>query len=681
MAFREDPFEGQFSPADIKSLANQDTQIQKQQQSTAVAPDKAPAQPPIKQKLNTTMLGEPADVVVINPSDKRLDEQFDRKSDTIVVLNGRMNPVTKGHEENVKGMHKIAKAANADHILIASHSHDQKKVGAVNKNPLSPEQKLKHLKRAFPDTNITTTSTESPSIFHQMAKLHQQGYKHVILAAGEDRTEDYDRIKQYNGVEGKHGYYNFKSIGVESTGERKKGISGTDMRKYAENNDYNKFKANLPTNIAANDQYAQDLYHDTRHGMRVDENVHMDGELLVEAVVSLQQRMRRAVTMRKNKARLTRARNIARKRMAGKKQLSRRAMKRAKNILRQRLAGSQGAKYKNLSKAQKISVDKMVERRKKAIKRIAVKLAPRIRSDELKRLSAVQQGKSFRTTRMPVVASFDLTNKEDKYLTEKATSTGLDYQTLLQVFNRGKVAWNKDKPPGKTPSQYAFNRLNSYIQGGKAFKEDVDLRENMGTTVRDILAKGMRTARMMDKVDPEHIPNIHPSHMQADAKKGEDDVVARRKRAALIRTKTKEYVTKVIDEQRINNHTTAPSLKATVEHMLGGCGCEQEEDHIYEEMTWEQWTQLVEENNEGRTLNKPFRTTGGPKKFAVYVKNDKGNVIKLGFGDPNLEIKRDDPDRRRAYRARHGCDNPGPKWKANYWSCNWSWSASKKVGA
>ena len=73
------------------------------------------------------------------------------------------------------------------------------------------------------------------------------------------------------------------------------------------------------------------------------------------------------------------------------------------------------------------------------------------------------------------------------------------------------------------------------------------------------------------------------------------------------------------------------------------------------------------------TLNKPFRTPGGPKKFSVYVKNDKGHVVKVNFGDPNMSIKRDDPERRKSYRARHGCDNPGPKWKANYWSCKmWS---------
>ena len=80
------------------------------------------------------------------------------------------------------------------------------------------------------------------------------------------------------------------------------------------------------------------------------------------------------------------------------------------------------------------------------------------------------------------------------------------------------------------------------------------------------------------------------------------------------------------------------------------------------------------------TLNKPFRTSDGPKKFSVYVHNEKGNIIKVSFGDPDMEIKRDDPDRRANYRARHNCDNPGPKWKANYWSCkNWSSTPVSKI--
>lgn len=69
------------------------------------------------------------------------------------------------------------------------------------------------------------------------------------------------------------------------------------------------------------------------------------------------------------------------------------------------------------------------------------------------------------------------------------------------------------------------------------------------------------------------------------------------------------------------------------------------------------------------TLNKPFRTSNGPKKFAVYTKNESGNVVIVRFGDPNMKIKKNIPSRRKSFRARHNCDNPGPKWKPRYWSC------------
>jgi len=84
------------------------------------------------------------------------------------------------------------------------------------------------------------------------------------------------------------------------------------------------------------------------------------------------------------------------------------------------------------------------------------------------------------------------------------------------------------------------------------------------------------------------------------------------------------------------------------------------------------------DKNKGKKLNKPFRTPGGPKKFSVYVKNDKGNIIKVNFGDPGLSIKRDNPARRKNFRARHNCDNPGPKTKARYWSCR-NWEAGRSV--
>jgi len=74
------------------------------------------------------------------------------------------------------------------------------------------------------------------------------------------------------------------------------------------------------------------------------------------------------------------------------------------------------------------------------------------------------------------------------------------------------------------------------------------------------------------------------------------------------------------------------------------------------------------------TLNKPMQ--GDSKKFKVFVKNEKGNVIKVNFGFGGtsakgkvMRIKKSNPERRKSFRARHNCDNPGPKTKARYWSC------------
>jgi hypothetical protein len=78
---------------------------------------------------------------------------------------------------------------------------------------------------------------------------------------------------------------------------------------------------------------------------------------------------------------------------------------------------------------------------------------------------------------------------------------------------------------------------------------------------------------------------------------------------------------------------------------------------------------LEEAEYQGRkvSLGKPMQ--GDVKKFKVYVKKPNGNVVKVNFGDPNMRIKKSNPARRRSFRARHNCDNPGPRWKARYWSC------------
>jgi hypothetical protein len=114
-------------------------------------------------------------------------------------------------------------------------------------------------------------------------------------------------------------------------------------------------------------------------------------------------------------------------------------------------------------------------------------------------------------------------------------------------------------------------------------------------------------------------------------------------------------------KQDLEDYKSSHSIDET-EHFCAACLMEylMEYEHKLEE---------AEYRGRKVSLGKPFLTPGGPKKRSVYVKNAKGNVVKVNFGDPNMKIKKSNPARRRSFRARHKCSNPGPRWKARYWSC------------
>jgi len=100
-------------------------------------------------------------------------------------------------------------------------------------------------------------------------------------------------------------------------------------------------------------------------------------------------------------------------------------------------------------------------------------------------------------------------------------------------------------------------------------------------------------------------------------------------------------------------------------------------EHLSNYAVWGELIQEAEYRGRKVKLNKPTR--GDVKKFKVYVKNAKGNVVKVNFGhggtsakkrgEKTMKIRKSNPKARKSFRARHNCDNPGPKWKARYWSC------------
>ena len=200
-----------------------------------------------------------------------------------VLAFGRMNPPTTGHAKLVDKVKEVAKSVGGSHHVVLSHSQDPKK------NPLSAKDKLKHAKRFFPDTNLSTSNKESPTFLDQAAKLHKSGVTHLHMVAGSDRTEEYKKkLAQYNGS-AKGALFNFKKITVHSSGERDpdaegtEGMSASKMRSHASTGNFKEFKKGIPSHVEPN--HAKELYSDVRKHMGIKESVDEEfEELLNEGV-------------------------------------------------------------------------------------------------------------------------------------------------------------------------------------------------------------------------------------------------------------------------------------------------------------------------------------------------------------------------------------------------------------
>jgi hypothetical protein len=203
---------------------------------------------------------------------------------------------------------------------------------------------------------------------------------------------------------------------------------------------------------------------------------------------------------------------------------------------------------------------------------------------------------------------------------------------LKKIYRRGAGAFSSSHRPGKSRGQWAMARVNMFlkmVRGGK-------VKDSYRKADQDV-AKASAGVLIDDGVRDE--ANLFT----------EEDLIT----ANL----------DICNHQLQEDPEFSNEMWSTIFIDVDELGFEEYVDE-------ESW---ASEANKGKKLNKPFRTPKGPKKFSVYVKNEKGNVVKVNFGDPNMEIKRDNPNRRKSFRARHNCADPGPKTKARYWSCKmWS---------
>ena len=290
---------------------------------------------------------------------------------TVVLGWGRMNPITIGHEKLANKIKDVAKKNRATPLLYLTHSQDPKK------NPLSYNDKVMLAKKAF---GPMVQKSNSKTIIKAMTELEGK-FNKVILVVGQDRIKEFETLlNKYNGKD-----YTFDSIDVVSAGERDpdaegvEGMSASKMRALAASGKQDEFVSGLPKNLK---RIGDDVYDMVRSGMKLAEELE-ELELLDEAPLSIADRRKRGLTMRKYKSKIAAARKRSMNRKPTLDKLKKRAEKRARNIIRDKIIGTSDKSYDEMSASQKSMIDTKVAKRKAAIKRIAKKLIPKMRSEGL----------------------------------------------------------------------------------------------------------------------------------------------------------------------------------------------------------------------------------------------------------------------------------------------------------
>ena len=300
------------------------------------------------------------------------------------------------------------------------------------------------------------------------------------------------------------------------------------------------------------------------------------------------------------------------------------------------------------------------------------------------------------------VEDFQL-NEKIAGLVKKADKSGMPYGILKKVYDRGMAAWKTGHRPGTTPQQWAFARVNSFTtkSSGTWGKADSDLAKQVrGESLEEDPCWDTHKQVGMKKKSGRMVPNCVPKNEEPriPRKKGQpagsdkhSDLYTDENPVGTIQglgfkdvETAKSSVKKIIGSGKTHAHKIQAAIAMEQRAKEMGKSAEaavyrkyidkmkQKTKEMQEDIKINSWGEITEKDDKsGKELNNP--TKGDVKKYKVYVRNDKGNVVKVEFGDPNMEIKRDDPARRKAFRARHNCDQKKDKTTAGYWSCKF-WS-------
>ena len=333
--------------------------------------------------------------IEINP---KLDEAVDK---TVVLGWGRMNPITVGHEKLVNKIKSVAKQNSATPLVYITHSQDAKK------NPLDYDDKIMLAKKAFGSKVLV--KSRSKTIMDVMKELEGK-FSKVILVVGQDRVKDFETLlSKYNGK-----VYTFDNIEIVSAGDRDpdaegvEGMSASKMRVAAASGKFDQFKSGLPRKLKGD---AQDIYDLVRGGMKIAEAME---SIELDEAMTMQQRRQRSLTMRKYKGKIAAARKRLKNKKASMGKLKERARKAAIKIIRKKVAGKKGEQYASLSPSEKMMIDKKVEKKSGAIEKIAKRLLPSVRKQELSRLASAKN------------ESYDINAELDLFLESQGIDASFD---------------------------------------------------------------------------------------------------------------------------------------------------------------------------------------------------------------------------------------------------------------
>jgi len=201
---------------------------------------------------------------------------------TVYFTFGRMNPPTIGHGKLIDTLAK--KAGNNPYRIFVSQSTDPKK------NPLDYTSKVKFIRKMFPKhARSIMLNRKVKNVMDIATALYNEGYKSATMVVGSDRVQEFQTLLQkYNGVDGRHGHYNFKKINVISAGDRDpdaegvEGMSASKMRSFASNNDFASFSQGLPKRVSNAD--AKALFNNVRKGMGLKEEKNFKRHIELEPV-------------------------------------------------------------------------------------------------------------------------------------------------------------------------------------------------------------------------------------------------------------------------------------------------------------------------------------------------------------------------------------------------------------